>query len=140
MGRVGDDVIREINNAANAIEDWGEDTLDSLGKFSMDVHDEIMKMEDHFQALGQFAAELYKEAENAAEDVADEFKKLGDAMMAEAIKIGSEIEKAALQMEYWANSAIEELENAMYIVGRELENLANTEAMQKTRAFLNAVV
>jgi hypothetical protein len=43
-------------------------------------------------------------------------------------------------MEYWANSAITELENAMYIVGRELENLANTEAMQKTRAFLNAVV
>jgi len=43
-------------------------------------------------------------------------------------------------MEYWANSAIKELENAMYIVGRELENLANTEAMQKTRAFLNAVV
>lgn len=61
-------------------------------------------------------------------------------MMAEAIKIGSEIEKAALQMEYWANAAIQELENAMYIVGRELENLANTEAMQKTRAFLNAVI
>jgi len=89
-------VIREINIAANSIEDWGEDTLSSLGKFSMDVHDGIMKMEDHFQSLGQFAAELYKEAENAAEDVADEFKKLGDAMMAEAIKIGSEIEKAAL--------------------------------------------
>ena len=61
-------------------------------------------------------------------------------MMAEAIKIGSEIEKGALQMEYWANSAIEELENAMYIVGEQLENLADTEAMQKTRAFLNGVV
>jgi len=48
MGDVADDVIREINNAANSVEDWGEDTLESLGKFSMDVHDEIMKMEDHF--------------------------------------------------------------------------------------------
>jgi hypothetical protein len=48
MGDAADDVIREIKNTANSIEDWGEDTLESLGKFSMDVHDEIMKMEDHF--------------------------------------------------------------------------------------------
>jgi len=48
MVNFGDDVICEINMAAYSIEDWGEDTLDSLGKFSMDVHDEIMKMEDHF--------------------------------------------------------------------------------------------
>ena len=43
-------------------------------------------------------------------------------------------------MEYWANEAIKELENAIHIVGEQLENLANTEQGQKIRAFLNGAV
>jgi len=37
-------------------------------------------------------------------------------------------------MEYWANSAIKELENAMYIVGRELEKNSLQEATTREAA------
>lgn len=71
---------------------------------------------------------------------ANELYDLADAALAECIKLGSEIEKVAKQMEDWTNGALKSLEDAMLVAGRELEKIGNdiadTAAMQKTMIFL----
>ena len=65
---------------------------------------------------------------------------LGDAALAEAVKVGNEIKKGLKQMEDWTNGALKSLEDAMLVAGRELEKIGNdiadTAAMQKTMIFL----
>ena len=69
---------------------------------------------------------------------------LGDAALAEAVKVGNEIKKGLKQMEDWTNGALRTLEEALDVAGAELEKLskdiANSPAGQKTRIFIQGFV
>ena len=57
--------------------------------------------------MGEFAAELYFQAENAVGAAADELWFMGDAILKEAMMVGAEIERVYHQMESWTVEAFE---------------------------------
>ena len=92
MGEFGQQIIDELVTLGENIGDWTEGAIDTIGRVSLQIADEIGKLDDHFIALGEFAAEIYDKAANAVGVAADELYAFGDAIVKEATKIGREIE------------------------------------------------
>ena len=90
--------------------------------------------------MGEFAAELYFQAENAVGAAADELWFMGDAILKEAMMVGAEIERVYHQMESWTVEAFEQIESAVYTAGKALEQMGediyNSAAGQKTKIFI----
>ena len=60
---------------------WVDGAVDDIGGFAENCVEQITKLDDHFVALGEFAADIYKKAENAVKDAAIELYELGDAIV-----------------------------------------------------------
>ena len=63
------------------IDSWVDGAIDDIGGFAENCVEQITKLDGHFVALGEFAADIYKQAENAVEDAAMELYQLGDAIV-----------------------------------------------------------
>ena len=52
--------------------------MEDIGDFAEYAVQQSSKLDEHFIALGEFAADIYKKAENAIGDAAMELYNLGD--------------------------------------------------------------
>jgi hypothetical protein len=60
MGEFGQQIIDELAGLVEDIGDWGEGAVQTIGRLGSQIADEIGKLDDHFMALGTFAAEIYE--------------------------------------------------------------------------------
>ena len=81
MGDFGEQIMKDLEDMFSDIGQWADGAVDDIGGFAEDCVEQITKLDDHFIALGEFAAEIYKQAENAHEDAALELYEFGDAIV-----------------------------------------------------------
>ena len=114
----------------------------NLRRVEKGIEEQVIAFEDMFIDMGEFAADLYEQAENEVGELEDELIALGDAVMKEMLMVGAEIDALLQKMEDWAEKAIENLEMIMNAVGDELRQLGDdindSAAAQELRILLMA--
>ena len=142
MGRFESQVRADIQHELDKVGDWGEDVHANLRRVEKGIEEQVIAFEDMFIDMGEFAADLYEQAENEVGELEDELIALGDAVMKEMLMVGAEIDALLQKMEDWAEKAIENLEMIMNAVGDELRQLGDdindSAAAQELRILLMA--
>lgn len=140
MGRFRGQVEAEIQQEIDKVEDWGEDVHANLRGVGKGIEEQVIALEDMFLDMGEFAADIYGQAEDAVGDAKDELNALGDAVLRETMMVKAEIDNYLHQMEDWTETAMENLEEAMAAAGKALEQLGDdihdSAAAQKMRVIL----
>lgn len=144
MGEFADQVWQDIEAAIEDVAEWGENLGQEIARTGEDIVDWVSKLDDQFVALGEWAAEIYEQAEQAIGDAAAELYAFGDLILAEAMQVGKDVENALLQVEDWAVEAIGWLETALNDAGQAFvdlgEEIENSPAFQKTKLFIMGAV
>ena len=60
---------------------WVNDAVDDIGGFAENCVEALTKQNDHFIAIGEAAADIYRQAEDAVGDAAEKLYELGDALV-----------------------------------------------------------
>lgn len=125
MGRFESGVRAKFQHELDKVGDWGEDVQANLRGVGEGIGAQLESFEDMFIEMGEFAAELYEQAENEVGELKEQLLAAGDAVVKEIVWVGAEIGATVQKIEAWAERAIENIESVMNAVGYTLNKLGD---------------